>query len=319
MIDLAKTKKKMGHVRKIILALCIVVFLCSSALVIRYYMDVKGSEQEMESLANLIEEPKTTDSDEDSTAAPDYSALLEINPGFVGWVSVPNTSVNYPVVKTVDNNFYLNHNFNKEYDSRGAVFMDYRNNPVDLDANTIIYSHNYYDTTMFSELTQYENIDFYKKTPVFEFNTVERKYKWKIYAVFITNASADEDNGYIFNYIYPYMDDYNFDGFIAEVNKRRLYVTDVDINDDDKMLILSTCIRTLDLYNKYGKRTYRANTRIAILARAVRDGESEEVNVEKAYVNPNPKYPQLYYDKHGITNPYKDDEKWYPQEVLSGG
>ena len=67
---------------------------------------------------------------------------------------------------------------------------------------------------------------------MFEFNTLTKCYKWKIYAAFITNADPDEDNGYVFNYIYPYMDGENFNGFIEEVNKRRLYVTDVDITDE---------------------------------------------------------------------------------------
>ena len=167
---------------------------------------------------------------------------------------------------------------------------------------------------MFSELTKYESIDFYKTTPVFEFNTMEKKHKWKIYGVFITTAKAEEDNGYVFNYIYPYMDGENFEGFIEEIDKRRLYTTDVDINDDDKMLILSTCVRTLDTY-KNGIRTYKADARLVVVARAVRDGESFDVDVEKSYVNKDIKYPQIYYDNKNIDNPYKNDKKWNPKEV----
>ena len=247
---------------------------------------------------------------------PDYDSVVKVNTDTVGWIKVPNTNIDYPVVQYINNDYYLNHDFDKKYNYRGAIFMDYRNNPTDLDANTIIYGHNCYDKTMFSELDQYEKIDFYKKTPVFEFNTLTKCYKWKIYAAFITNADPDEDNGYVFNYIYPYMDGENFNGFIEEVNKRRLYVTDVDITDDDKMLVLSTCVRTLDTVNKYGKTTYRADARLVIVARALRDGESAEVDVSKAYVNKNPKYPQLWYDNKNIENPFKDEEKWYPQEVV---
>ena len=169
---------------------------------------------------------------------------------------------------------------------------------------------------MFSELVKYESIDFYKKSPVFEFNTLEKKYKWKIYGVFITSAAESEDNGYVFYYNTPNVDENDFDGFIEEVNKRRLYTTDVDINSEDRLMILSTCVRNLDLKNKAGATTYRADGRIVILARAVRDGESAEVNTEKAYVNENPKYPQLWYDKNGTQNPYKDEKGWYPQEVI---
>ena len=133
--------------------------------------------------------------------------------------------------------------------------------------------------------------------------------------MFITNAKESEDNGYVFDYNTLDIDTNNFEGFIEEVNKRRLYVTDVDINENDKIMILSTCVRALDLYDRLGRTTYRADARIAILARAVRDGESETVNTEKAYVNENPKYPQLWYDKHGLDNPYKNDKGWSPGEA----
>lgn len=313
---MANEKRGIGKVRTFLLAICIIIFLFSASLVVKHFVEVNKNKNVYEELSNLVTNTTSANNENEEDAVPDYSALIEQNADFVGWIKVPNTEINHPVVKTVDNDYYLDHNFEKKYDYRGAIFMDYRNDPINLDSNTIIYGHNAYDTTMFSELVQYEDIEFYKKTPVIEFNTLDANYKWKIYGVFITNASASEDNDYIFNYIYPYMDGENFNGFIEEVNKRRLYTTDVDINDDDKMLILSTCVRTLDLTNKYGKTTYRANARLVVLARMVRDGESTEVNVDNAYVNKNPKYPQLWYDKHGLTNPYKNDEKWYPQEVV---
>lgn len=313
---MAKEKKRIGKVRALLLAICIIIFIFSSSLIIKHFIEINENKNAYKDLSELVTNTTAENSESEEDQVPDYSALIEENRDLVGWITVPNTEINHPVVQYVDNDYYLDHSFEKKYDYRGAIFMDYRNDPVNLDANTIIYGHNAYDTTMFSELVQYEDIEFYKKSPVIEFNTLDANCKWKIYGVFITNATASEDNDYIFNYIYPYMDGENFDGFIEEVNKRRLYTTDVDITDDDKMLVLSTCVRALDLTNKYGKTTYRANARLVILARMVRDGESAEVNVDNAKINENPKYPQLWYDKHGLTNPYKDDEKWYPQEVV---
>lgn len=305
-------KRKMSVIQVIILVVLVIIFIFSASLVIKHFIDIKNNRDYYEQIQNLV-----TDESKEVEQKTDYSSVVKVNTDTVGWIKVPNTNIDYPVVQFSNNDYYLNHDFDKKYNYRGAIFMDYRNNPTDLDANTIIYGHNCYDKTMFSELDQYEKIDFYKKTPAFEYNSLEKNYKWKIYAVFITNADASEDNGYVFNYIYPYMDGENFNGFIEEVNKRRLYVTGVDINDDDKMLVLSTCVRTLDTVNKYGKTTYRADARLVVLARAVRPGESEEVDVSKAYVNKNPKYPQLWYDNKNIENPFKNDEKWYPQEVVT--
>ncbi len=313
---MANDKKRIGKGRALLLAICIIIFLFSASLVIKHFVEINNNKRGYEDLAGLVNNTTLDNGESEDEPVPDYSPLIEQNRDFVGQIIVPNTSINHPVVQYADNDYYLDHSFEKKYDYRGAIFMDYRNDAVNLDSNTIIYGHNAYDTTMFSELVKYEDIEFYKKSPIIEFNTLEANYKWKIYGVFITNATASEDNGYIFNYIYPYMDGENFDGFIEEVNKRRLYTTDVDITDDDKMLVLSTCVRTLDLKNKYGKTTYRANARLVVLARMVRDGESFEVNVDNAKANENPKYPQLWYDKHGLKNPYKNDEKWYPQEVV---
>lgn len=313
---MAENEKRIGKGRVFLLIVCVIVFVFSASLVIKHYVEIRNNKKTYEDLSNLVTTTTTKDEVVEEEVVPDYSPILQQNDDLVGWIKVPNTEINHPVVQYKNNDYYLTHNFEKKYDYRGAIFMDYRNDSVNLDSNTIIYGHNAYDTTMFSELVQYEDVEFYKNSPIIEFNTLENTYKWKIYGVFITNASASEDNNYIFNYIYPYMDGENFDGFINEVNKRRLYSTDVDINDDDKMLVLSTCVRTLDLTNKYGKTTYRANARLVVLARMVRDDESVYVNVENAVINQNPKYPQLWYDKYGIDNPYKNDEKWYPKEVV---
>lgn len=305
-------KRRMSVGKTVVLIICVVMFTVSSGFLIKHFVEIHKNKDTFEKLSQLV----PSDDGSNSSDTPDYSKLLEMNSDLVGWITVPNTSINHPVVKTANNEYYLDHNFDKESDRRGAVFMDYRNNATELDSNTILYGHNCYDTTMFSELVKYESIDFYKKSPVFEFNTLEKKYKWKIYGVFITSAAASEDNGYVFYYNTPNVDENDFDGFIEEVNKRRLYTTDVDINSEDRLMILSTCVRNLDLKNKAGATTYRADGRIVILARAVRDGESAEVNTEKAYVNENPKYPQLWYDKNGTQNPYKDEKGWYPQEVI---
>lgn len=302
-------KRRLSAWKIVLIVICAIVFVVSAAFIVKHYVDIYNNQKMYTNLSGLVVEPANSNEE-----VPDYSALIKINPDFVGWIKVPNTEINYPVVKCDNNSFYLDHNFYKESDYRGAAYMDFRNDSKYLDSNTIIYAHNAYDTTMFSQLVQYEDIEFYKKSPVIEFNTVNRVYKWKVFAVFITNASPSEDNGYVFNYIYPYMGGDNFDGYITEINKRRLYDTGVDVNKNDKILTLSTCARNLDL-KKYGVTTYRANTRIVVLARAVRAGESIAVDVNKASVNPNPKYPQLYYDKNEIANPYINDEKWYPQEV----
>lgn len=238
-----------------------------------------------------------------------YQSYIDENNDFVGYIKIDGTHIDYPVVQGSDNEFYLTHNFEKEKEERGAIYMDAECSVSPLDFNTVLYGHNWLDKTMFSQLVKYSDIDFYKEHPVINFDTAYDDMQWKIYAVFITNADESEDNGYIFNYIYPHMNGENFDGYINEIDKRTLYKTHVDINSNDKILTLSTCSRAMDTNN------YRADARIVIVARLVRDGESTEVDTSKATLNSNPKYPQRYCDIMNIKNNYINDEYWYPTEL----
>ena len=95
----------------------------------------------------------------------------------------------------------------------------------------------------------------------------------------------------------------NLCSIVDEVRQRSLFTTDVDVQKDDKVLTLSTCTYELGT---------SIDTRFVVVARMVRDGESEAVDVSKAKLNPNPHYPQAWYDRHGKTNPYKNAERWYP-------
>ncbi len=300
-------KKNNANVKKIIIAVCVAIVLIAAVFLAKFFIDKNNDNSTNigEDYTPTIDITETTEPE----PKPDYSEYVAKNPETVGWITIPGTKINAPVLQTVDNDYYMNHNFEQQSEYRGAIFMDYRNDALELDANTIIYGHNSYDGKVFSDLAQYDDIEFYKEHPVIEFNTLEKYYKWKIYAVIITNQVPTEDNGYVFNFIYPHMEGPNFKGYVQELNKRTLYYTGVDIKDGDRILTLSSCCRNLDLPN------YRAKTSIVVIARAVRPGEDPTVDTSKAYINENPKYPQLYYKKHGIENPFKNDEKWYPVEV----
>ncbi|MBQ4572527.1 MAG: class B sortase [Clostridia bacterium] len=295
-------KKNNAVVKKVIIAVVVVVLLVAAIFLTKSFIDQKNEPSNGD-----VPSSSQTSQTVEPVSKPDYSEYVEQNPETVGWISIPGTKINFPVVQSVDNEYYLSHTFDHKSDKRGAIYMDYRNNAIDLDANTIIYGHNdYKDGSVFSEVAHYDDIEYYKEHPIIEFNTLESYYQWKIYAVFITNQQAYDDNGYIFNFIWPQMEGPNFKGYVEELNKRTLYYTGVDIKNGDRILTLSSCARNLDTAGN------RAKTSIVVVARAVRPGEDPTVDVSKAYVNENPKYPQLYYNIKGIANPYKNDERWYP-------
>ena len=315
-------KKNNANVKKIVIAVVAVILIVGAVILTKFFIDKSNGDGGVTNSTPSQDVTETTEPE----PKPDYSEYVAKNPETVGWITVPGTGVDFPVVQTDNNEYYMNYNFDNKSDYRGAIFMDKNNDALNLDSNTIIYGHNNYkDGIVFSDLAQYEDIEFYKEHPVIEFNTLDKYYKWKIYAVILTNRLPKEDNGYVFNYIYPHnFEGVNYNGYVNELNKRTLYFTGVDVKEGDKFLTLQTCVRNFDIsgnskyphnYTSGGSSYYRAQGGIVIIARAVRPGEDPTVDTSKAYINENPKYPQIYYDKHGIANPFKNDVQWKPKAV----
>jgi SrtB family sortase len=228
-----------------------------------------------------------------------YALYYAENPDTIGYLKIPGTNIDTPVVQADNNKYYLNHDFYGKYTSYGAIYASYIDNFNVLDRNTLIYGHNMRDGTRFAALKNYKSMDYFLEHPIIEFNTLYEKHKWKIYAVIITNGNIKGDNGYFFDFTFNNCSDACFEEYLVELDKRKLYETGVDILPTDKLITLCTC-------------TYEFNdARLIVIARMVREGESAEVDVSLAKKKDTPvKYPAAYYS-HPSKNPYKDDAKWY--------
>lgn len=236
-----------------------------------------------------------------------YKLLYAQNQDFVGWLNVPNTSIDMPVYKCSNNSYYLKHDNYDTYTKYGTLFMDMENNPLNLTRNTTIYGHNFDNKLIFDELHNYQDPEFFKQSPVIEFNTLYKDYKWKVIAAFHTNGHSDGDNGYLFYYIASDFGNNSFMKFYDELQQRSYIHTGVDVQPTDKVLTLSTCTYFFD------RNGALENARFVVIARLVRDGESEEVDTSLVTENNNVRYPQLYFDVFGGTNPWRNSSKWVPE------
>lgn len=233
--------------------------------------------------------------------------LYAQNKETVGWLYIPGTSINTPIVQHKDNDFYLTNNFYGSYTRYGCVYSDYQNKKNTLSKNTVIYGHDMSCGTAFYDLNRYDDIEWYKKNPIIQYCTLNGNYTFLIYTAFLTTVNAKDDGGYMFNFIEPNMTDSNFAGFIEQVNQRALYTTGVDLKASDRIINLSTCNYT---YTNYiGK---KVDTRLVVIGRLLRSGESAEVNTSKAKENTNYRRPQVWYDYKGISNPYAGSRSWKP-------
>lgn len=297
--------------RKIILILAILVLIGGAGILINnYFIEPMKEDNQNDELAELVSQATTTpmidpwleikskhpDIQFPDGMNPSFADLYAINPDFAGWISIPEMDINLSVVQADDNDKYLRHDIYGNYTSYGVPFFDYRCSIKNLSRNTIIFGHNMrHDDKIFGTLEQYRTIDGFKKAPIIGMSTLYGDYTFKIYAVFISNSDKEDDNGRIFNYIFVNAGAERFRNYITEIDKRKLYTTGVDINENDKILTLSTCCYDFE------------DAKLVVVGRLLREGESAEVDFSLAAENPDPKFPQAYYDAKRTENPYKDD------------
>lgn len=162
--------------------------------------------------------------------------LKKINKETVGWLSLNNTKISYPVVQAKNNEKYLTHSFDGTYNLNGWIFMDYRNNPKYFDRNTVIYGHsgNYY--VMFGSLKNTLKASWYKNenNQYITFNTESSTKKWKIFSMYTIDVVSD----YL---VTEFESDFEYSNFLTRLKERSIYDFGVDLDVSDKILTLSTC------------------------------------------------------------------------------
>ncbi len=309
-----KDDPKSEIIRKIVLIVAAVVFIGCMIRLGVIYMGTRENAQASQELSDMMATGESAESDWSTIynkypnvefpvgMQTKFADLYALNDDLVGWIRIPGLDIDYPVVQTEDDNYYLKRDYKGNKSDYGTIFVGAANNIKELDQNTVVYGHSMRrDVQMFAALKEYKTIEGFKNNPIIEFNTLYDDYKFKVYAVFISNGSTAGDNGYVFQYTTPNLANIeSFAGFIDQLNQRTLYYTGVDIQPDDKLIVLSTCTYEFD------------NGRLAVVGRLIRDGESEEVDTSKATVNPNPRYPQAWYDENNQTNPYQTYANWVP-------
>lgn len=166
----------------------------------------------------------------------DISELKKQNSDTVGWININNTNVNYPFVHTRDNDFYLNHSFDKSYNDAGWLFLDFRNNAYFGDRNNIIYGHSRLDKTMLGSLSRVLNRQWYsnKDNHIIRVSLEDENTLWQIFSVYKIEAES-----YYITTNFGSDDEYM--KFLNTIKKRSLYDFNTNMNVNDKILTLSTC------------------------------------------------------------------------------
>lgn len=207
------------------------VFAVSACFYISGYLQDKEQLDELKSIAQTVDDNTQNSNNK-------YAELYAQNSDFIGWIRIDGTGIDYPVVQSKDDpDFYLKHNFSKEYSRFGIPYMQ-ENCGLSSD-NIIIYGHNIKSKSMFNELTEYKDKDFYSAHKYITFDTLNEQRTYEVVAAFKTVAYSD--SGFQYYAFVNANTEEDFNAYIAKCKALSFYDTGVTAEYGDKLLTLSTC------------------------------------------------------------------------------
>ena len=280
---------KKGKLRKIIYVVTLIilaaVFLFSAFMLIRYYVNSQESQQTYAGLQALRGDytrpvPDLPTSEPDSNAPtttetvsplvtvshpqtgeavellPEMAELFLLNPDLVGWLTIPGTNVDYPVVQRRNQkDYYLHRDYYGNSDTHGCIYAQEDCDVVTPSDNVILYGHRMKDLTMFGQVGGYEKKDFWQEHPYLYFDTLTERHTYEVISVFVTTASVGK--GFSYHQFVDAADAEDFYSFLGSCNAYRLYDTGLSAQYGDKLLTLSTC--------EYGQE----NGRLVVVAKRI--------------------------------------------------
>ena len=281
--------------RKIIFLTAFVVLITTAIIIANYFLSGVEQNKIIEEAAEVWENPESKKKNEDGVII-GFDSLVKKNSDIKGWIKINGTKIDNPVYQTTDNDYYINHNMNKENSRYGAIYID-KDSRVTKDGNSknvVVYGHSMADGSMFGTLKNYRSLDFYKENPLIEFYSLYEKQYYKVFAVVLADASPNPKVEKVFHYRYSnFESDEAFLDFIKSLKERSIIDSGVDVYADDEIITLSTCAYDFD------------DARLAVFARKVRADETakEAKDVRDAKYNASVIYPAAYYGgNRPITN-----------------
>lgn len=225
-----------------VLACSLLAMLFSFFNIVNWMEDNKKTKERIE----IVQEVTKIEINPVSTfLSVDFTELSKINDEVVAWIKVPETSVNYPVVKHKDNSYYLTHSYDKSFNYAGWIYTDYRNDIDDLVSNNIIYGHGRVDGSMFGSLRNLINKDGSEK--LVYISTPYNNYIFQVFSIYRIMNTND--------YLYTgYDNNEKFLSFIDLIKNRSLVkYDDLEIEPSDKILTLATCYDTREKFVIHAK------------------------------------------------------------------
>lgn len=291
-------KKPKSRVKSVIYTvlflICLAVFLGSGwvlvdKLLIKPAVNEAVTNDIRDMFSDLLDQQEVSSSEGQPAAKPDPKEAIRelaatVNQDIVGWVTVDGTVIDYPVLhsSTDDPEHYLYRTYKDEYSIYGSIFLE-AGCEITGDIQ-VLYGHSMNDGSMFRSLVSFDDPEVVAASPVIEYDTTEEASQWRIVSVFKTNT--DPSQGEIFSYVRTgFASAEEKREYLYQVMQRSAVDTGVTVNENDDLLLLSTCSYEFDGF------------RTVVVARRVRDGETvTKTNVTSAE---HTLYPDCWYSRYG--------------------
>ena len=235
------SKEKKDNKRKfkkfiilLILLVCISIMIFTGIKIFNQIKENKQNQDVIDDISDFITIDENTDGTDKYNV--DFDSLKQTNSETVAWLKVNGTDIEYPVVKTKDNDYYMTHSFDKSYNTAGWVFMDYKNTFDGTDNNLVIYGHNRRDGTIFGTLKNILTEDWQNNTDNFiiPFITENEKSEYQVFSVY----RIEKEEYYITT---NFETTNEFQKFIDTIKTRSVKNFGVNVTTNDNILTLSTC------------------------------------------------------------------------------
>lgn len=220
------------------------LFFVSAYQVMGWYQESRQSRQKFEAIEALLGSSVPAvglSGSADDGVQPilsEYLAVYEANTDFVGWVEIEGTKINYPVLQSPDDpDFYLKHNFEKQYSAYGTPYMQSDCDLLTSD-NLLLYGHSMKDGSMFTNLKKYRDVEFYRAHSSIRFDT---RYSYGTYEIIAAFSTTANDGGFAYNAFVNASDEAEFDAYIAKCKELTPYEIETTAQYGDRLITLSTC------------------------------------------------------------------------------
>ncbi|MCM1387133.1 MAG: class B sortase [Bacillus sp. (in: Bacteria)] len=244
--------KQKERKRKLIVVLCSIVALACFGYYGVYYYFADRTQSDYEELADLrgndsiiMKTPTIHYTEEEEevelTVLDEYAALYNKNKRLIGWLKIDGTNIDYPVMQTTNNEYYLDHNYNQEYDKNGSLFLDASCDVVHRNTNLIIYGHHMKSGKMFGNLNQYSSENYGKKHSIIQFDTIYEKGTYEVMYVFRSRIYNEDEIVFKYYQFFDATSEREFNSNMNEMAAIALYDTGVTASYGDELLTLSTC------------------------------------------------------------------------------